>query len=594
MSGYADLSTTGLALGQVVSGNRVKRTLIEAAGDSLLKISGTSSSTACRLQGLAAPQGDDEATNKAYVQNFVMSQIRGLQLKQSVALCSTSNISIIAGAASDALTTLRWPNLSNATSDLATITASNSKTLNVNAYLRTASSKFAYGMVYNYPADSNQHILVTRVSFISSNLMGPLSTYGYIRTSGSAPVYLANGAVQIEFDQLKFLQAEFPPGVDIYHLRTYDRATNTSTIAVAKMVNGAFVYPTPLGGVSNPYSYTPNDPVTDGPTPSIQRLWIQPERLTVKSTVVSDSLLTLEAMFGPPPPSWAASPGIDGVVPTAGTRLLLTGQTDGKENGIWQVNSGVTALERPSDYAVGSAAGGCFVFVNGTGTSNDDKGFYCTTTPGQDIVDTNATAWTPYTTGGGKLGTLTVGTDTITASSGTLSLVNNALTTTGSITGSQLKSGSLTLSQGSLVDSSGAISLGSTNVSTSGTVRTGTLTMAAGSLSDSSGTLSLSSTSVVTTGTMTGANFYTASDARLKEVLSPLKVSLADMAKLVPVNFRWHSTGLEDTGLLAQDVQQVAPECVTVKDDGMLAVDYSRLVPYLLKWLQLLTAAVYK
>ena len=94
----------------------------------------------------------------------------------------------------------------------------------------------------------------------------------------------------------------------------------------------------------------------------------------------------------PPPPSWAVA-GIDGVVPAANSRILLTAQTSATDNGIWQVNSAVNALLRPVDYATGSNAAANFVFVDGPGVANNDQGYLCTSLPGQDVVDTNTTAW---------------------------------------------------------------------------------------------------------------------------------------------------------------------------------------------------------
>ena len=53
--------------------------------------------------------------------------------------------------------------------------------------------------------------------------------------------------------------------------------------------------------------------------------------------------------------------------------------------------------------------------------------------------------------------------------------------------------------------------------------------------------------------------------------------------------FEWLSDDSEDTGLIAQEIMQVAPEVVHINPiSGMYTVDYSRLVPYLLHWIKLL------
>ena len=72
---------------------------------------------------------------------------------------------------------------------------------------------------------------------------------------------------------------------------------------------------------------------------------------------VAPTILSLQDAFVtqwvPPPPGWLAT-GVDGSVPAANARILLTGETVASQNGIWQVNSAQTALVRPPDYLTGS------------------------------------------------------------------------------------------------------------------------------------------------------------------------------------------------------------------------------------------------
>ena len=294
-----------------------------------------------------------------------------------------------------------------------------------------------------------------------------------------------------------------------------------------------------------------------------------------------------------PGPGWSTS-GVDGVVPGALDRVLLTAQTNAVDNGIWQVDVLGTTLARPADFAVGASAGANFVFVDGTGHANNDQGYLCTTPPGLDVIGTNTLTWVQYTSRGGNVGTLTKGTDSITTASGTLSFLNNNLTTTGTVSSTSASHGSLTLSAGHIYDSSGQVSFNTDNLVTSGTVQPGTLSLGAGSITDSSGAISLGSTNVTSTGTITSPHFLTSSDLRLKNVLGPLTPALDNLAKLHPVNFTWKDSGVRDTGLIAQDVQEVASECVRQDVNGMLAVDYACLVPYLVAWLQELLALIAK
>lgn len=96
--------------------------------------------------------------------------------------------------------------------------------------------------------------------------------------------------------------------------------------------------------------------------------------------------------------------------------------------------------------------------------------------------------------------------------------------------------------------------------------------------------------------TITGSGTYTgtwaaASDRRLKTSIQPLTGVLARIMAMKPITYRpsrlyrqlYGANELESgryQGLIAQDVQQVFPEIVTLNkdDNNMLAVDYARLV----------------
>ena len=78
---------------------------------------------------------------------------------------------------------------------------------------------------------------------------------------------------------------------------------------------------------------------------------------------------------------------------------------------------------------------------------------------------------------------------------------------------------------------------------------------------------------------LTNTGVWTAvSDGRLKTDVSLSENNLAATMKLKPVNFRWKATGMQDFGLIAQDVRSVLPTLV-VGDEGTesLTVNYSQL-----------------
>ena len=77
------------------------------------------------------------------------------------------------------------------------------------------------------------------------------------------------------------------------------------------------------------------------------------------------------------------------------------------------------------------------------------------------------------------------------------------------------------------------------------------------------------------------------SDERFKTNIEPVADALGVVEQLQPVHYDWKRDEFPDrhfnkdrqVGLIAQDVQKVAPEVVRQDDEGYLAVDYGRLTP---------------
>ena len=118
---------------------------------------------------------------------------------------------------------------------------------------------------------------------------------------------------------------------------------------------------------------------------------------TIQNILFSGSILTAQAALwdappGVPLPSWTS--GIDGAVPAQGMRILLAGQSNAVENGIYLVDN--ATLSRAADLAVGSFATGSFVFIDGPGISNNKQGRVCTALPGADVVGSHALPWTVF------------------------------------------------------------------------------------------------------------------------------------------------------------------------------------------------------
>ncbi len=93
--------------------------------------------------------------------------------------------------------------------------------------------------------------------------------------------------------------------------------------------------------------------------------------------------------------------------------------------------------------------------------------------------------------------------------------------------------------------------------------------------------------SLFSSGNMTIAGTLTQnSDARLKKDIVPLQSSLQKILSLNGYQYHWIEPARNpniQTGVLAQEVEKQMPELITTDNDGMKAVNYSGLVPYLIE-----------
>ena len=90
------------------------------------------------------------------------------------------------------------------------------------------------------------------------------------------------------------------------------------------------------------------------------------------------------------------------------------------------------------------------------------------------------------------------------------------------------------------------------------------------------------------TGTVTAPNFVSSSDLRLKSDIAPIADALAKVLTLTGVTYRMAGCEHRQMGLIAQDVQAVAPEAVT-EVDGFLRLAYGNLVGLLVEAIKDLT-----
>jgi len=91
---------------------------------------------------------------------------------------------------------------------------------------------------------------------------------------------------------------------------------------------------------------------------------------------------------------------------------------------------------------------------------------------------------------------------------------------------------------------------------------------------------------------------YYSSDKRLKENIIPIADALGKLENIQGVEFDWipkdgvHSHEGHDIGVIAQEIEMIAPEAVTTRDSGYKAVKYEKLVPVLIQAIKELKSRV--
>ena len=89
---------------------------------------------------------------------------------------------------------------------------------------------------------------------------------------------------------------------------------------------------------------------------------------------------------------------------------------------------------------------------------------------------------------------------------------------------------------------------------------------------------------IYASGNVQAAAFLYSSDIRLKKDVSELDNSLEKVNQLNGVSFSWRENDEKGIGLIAQDVERVYPELVSVDDvTGMKSVEYGNLVAPLIE-----------
>jgi len=193
-------------------------------------------------------------------------------------------------------------------------------------------------------------------------------------------------------------------------------------------------------------------------------------------------------------------------------------------------------------------------------------------------------------------------------------VTNTALTTRlGSASSNYVLTSTLSSTLGSYVTTSALTAYGyltsesSTLDAVLGRGATSTKSLTTGALTVN-GALSVGSTYNLSVGGAITAGgditAYSTSDGRLKSNIQPITNALNKVSSLNGITYAWNETGLSlfdssislplrEAGIIAQEVNDVLPEVVTIRDDsGYFAVRYERLIPLLIEAIKELKAEV--
>ena len=92
---------------------------------------------------------------------------------------------------------------------------------------------------------------------------------------------------------------------------------------------------------------------------------------------------------------------------------------------------------------------------------------------------------------------------------------------------------------------------------------------------------------------------YSTSDERLKTNVTPILDSLNKIGEIQGYEYDWieneyHNNTGHDIGVIAQEIEKIAPEAVSTRDNGYKAVKYEKLVPILIQAIKELNEKVNK
>jgi hypothetical protein len=250
-----------------------------------------------------------------------------------------------------------------------------------------------------------------------------------------------------------------------------------------------------------------------------------------------------------------------------------------------------------------------FTGIPNAGLSNSSVTFNGTAVALGGSGTITATATNALTIGTGLSGTSYNGSAAVTiANSGVLSLANGsgitASVSTGAVTLGSTATSANTASAIVARDASGNFSAGTITASLTGNASGSAATFTSTSQNSQFNSIGVGTAGSTTAGEIRATNNVTAyysSDERLKDNVKIIPNALAKVLQIRGVEFDWNNlkdpedgyfVRKHDVGVIAQEIEKVLPEVVAVREDGIKAVKYDRIIPLLIEAIKELEAQV--
>jgi hypothetical protein len=244
-------------------------------------------------------------------------------------------------------------------------------------------------------------------------------------------------------------------------------------------------------------------------------------------------------------------------------------------------------------YTQASAAGFGNIPVASAGTLGGVKVGANLSIDGNGVLSANPGAYTLPIASAGSLGGIKVGANlsidaggVLSANAGSYTLPTASLTTLGGVkVGANLS-----------IDGNGVLSAAGASVSNDTTTNANRYVGFLEQTSGAASTIFVSSTGLTfnpSAGTLNAVVFNATSDERLKTDIRGTQYGLDTVRSMNIVDFTYTNTGVKSVGVLAQEIQKLVPEAVSVIDDeGHLGVNYGLVAAVLVKAVQELAARV--